>query len=177
MSLIGFRARNHPQQVARYDRSQPDLWGNTQDPAATVDDRAITADDFASLHARFRFTIDAAASPANARLPRYWTESDNALEQSWADERVWCNPPYSNIRPWVVKAWDESNISGPELVVMLVPANRTEQAWWQDLIEPQRDSGAALKTLFLPGRLRFVQPGQSEIVPNDRPPFGSCLLV
>lgn len=165
MSVVGYRARNHPQQV------------DTRGALSAVDDRAITPEDFAPLHARYRFTVDAAASSANARLPRYWTAADDALEQSWAGERIWCNPPYShpNLARWVAKAWREWN-RGAELIVMLVPANRTEQQWWQRWVEPCRDRGA-LRTEFLPGRMRFIAPGSSGVGPNERPPFGCCLLI
>lgn len=161
MSLVGFRAQNHPQQPTRPD----------------VDDRAITPEDFAPLHERFRFTIDAAASPTNARLPRYWTIDDDALKQSWAGERVWCNPPYSDIRPWVAKAWNEWSSFRAELIVMLLPANRTEQAWWQDYVEPELRSGAGMHVEFLRGRMRFIRPNAVIGPKGDRPPFGCCLLI
>lgn len=168
MSVVGYQARNRPQQVA------------VRGASADVDDRAITAEDFALLHARFRFTVDAAASHANARLPRYWTAADDALSLSWTGERVWGNPPYSHpsIGRWAEKAWDEWFSEGrPELIVMLVPANRTEQQWWQHWVEPFRDRACGLRTEFLSGRMRFLRNGQQVIGPNERPPFGCCLLI
>jgi len=61
---------------------------------------------------------------------------------------------------------------------MLAPANRTEQTWWQQHVEPYRDRpGGVLRTEFLPGRIRFLAPGQGVIKPNERPPFGCCLLI
>lgn len=161
MSLVGFKAQNHPQQKAK----------------DAVDDRAIRMDDFTPLHERFRFTIDAAAAPHNARLPRYWTEGDNALMQSWRRERVWCNPPYSNIRPWVEKAWSSWDDHGADLIVMLLPANRTEQAWWQDLIEQQRRYRNDFRVEFLPGRMRFDRPNAVIGPKGDRPSFGCCLAI
>jgi phage N-6-adenine-methyltransferase len=160
VSLVGFKAQNHEQQVLVHG------------PRSHVDDRAATAEDFAVWHERFRFTIDAAAAAHNAKLPRYWTIEDNALEQDWSGERVYCNPPYSSIEPWVKKA----HLSCAELVVMLLPANRTEQGWWQRQVEPYRRSGS-LTVEFLPGRLRFLKPGQKRIGPNERPPFGCCLVI
>lgn len=172
MSLV--KAQNHPQQK-RKDR---------------VDDRAIRMEDFAPLHERFRFTIDAAAAPHNARLERYWTIEDDALSQSWAGERVWCNPPYSDIRPWVEKAWrewrgDSPPYTGVELVVMLLPANRTEQGWWQELVEPERlrripggfVDPSYFHVEFLPGRMRFDRPNAVIGPKGDRPPFGCCLVI
>lgn len=162
MSLVGFQARNHPQQ-----KTNP-----------KVDDRETAPEVFGPLHERFRFTIDVAASARNAKLPRFWTVAENALVQRWRGERVWCNPPYSNIRPWVEKAWLEWRApSGPHLIVMLLPANRTEQPWWQDLVEPLRDSGDGFAVEFIGGRLRFIAHDADEIKPNERPPFGCCLLI
>jgi phage N-6-adenine-methyltransferase len=161
--LIGYRSSNHPQQVRAHGT----------DPH--VDDRATTAEVFAPLAKRFRFTIDVAASADNAKCARYYSIEDDGLRQSWAGERVWCNPPYSSIRPWIEKAWAERNA---EVVVMLLPANRTEQAWWQQLVEPYRDrTGSPLTTEFLSGRLRFIAPGATRIGANERPPFGCVLLV
>lgn len=161
--LVGFRARNHPQQT-RHSGSNPD-----------VDDRALPPEDFAALHSRFRFTVDAAASDENRKCDRYYTVREDGLSQSWAGERVYCNPPYSDILPWVLKAWSERDA---ELSVLLLPANRTEQRWWQEGIEPYRDRpGSVLRVEFLPGRLRFLKAGQSEIRPNERPPFGCVLCV
>ena len=155
--LVGFEALHHPQQEA----------------TDYVDDRATDPQFWAQLDERFHFTIDVAASAENARHERYYTAEQDGRAQSWVGERVWCNPPYSDIAPWIVKAWH----SDAPLVVMLLPANRTEQAWWQILIEPYRDRGAQLTVEFLRGRLRFLRPGERTIGPNRRPPFGCCLAI
>src|SRR5262245_23496873 len=126
---------------------------------------------FAALQKRFEFTVDVAAQPHNARLARYFTPELDGLRQPWAGERVWCNPPFSNIEPWIAKAWREALA---HLVVMLVPANRTEQGWWQRLIEPFRDRSSRFRVEFLPHRIRFIRPGKRTIGPNERPPFGCC---
>ena len=157
MSLVGFKARNHPQQAAK----------------PQVDDRATAPEVFAPLHERFRFTLDVAAQPHNAKLERYFTPEQDGLAQSWAGERVWCNPPYSSIEPWVVKAWDSS----ADLVVMLLPANRTEQGWWQRHIERRRDMPGGVRVEFLKGRMRFINAGSDRVGMNERPPFGVCLAI
>jgi phage N-6-adenine-methyltransferase len=163
MPLVGFKAKNHPQQV-HYCGSQ-----------RHVDDRALPAAEFTKLQARFGFTIDAAAAAHNAKLPRYYSIENSGLEASWAGERVYCNPPFSDIAPWVAKAWAEE--SAP-LIVLLLPANRTEQNWWQNLIECRRDrAGSPLRVEFQPGRWRFLKAGQLAIGPNERPPFGCVLCI
>jgi phage N-6-adenine-methyltransferase len=157
MSLVGFKAQNHPQQPKK-DR---------------VDDRETPASLFDPLHEKYNFTIDVAASALNAKLPRYYTLEDDGLAQSWAGENVWCNPPYSDIGAWVRKARSETE----SLVVMLLPANRTEQRWWQENVETFRDRDKGLSVEFLPGRLRFDKPGGYNDPRGNRPPFGCCLLV
>lgn len=164
MSLVGFRAQNHPQQTGR------------RGALTAVDDRTVHPADFALWQSRFRFTIDAAATETNARLPRFWTTEDDALRQDWRPERVWCNPPYSALAPWVIKANHEFRRGCP-LIVMLLPANRTEQDWWQNELEPVRDNGLGPRVEFLRGRLRFILPGKSDVEPNQRPPFGCCLAI
>lgn len=88
---------------------------------------------------------------------------------------VWCNPPYSAIEPWLIKAWQEAPTA--RAIVMLLPANRTEQKWWQRHVEKQRDRGSGFRVEFLPGRMRFIKRGQLDVGPNERPPFGCCLLI
>lgn len=164
MSLVQFHARNHRQQVGK----------RGADPQ--VDDRATTPEVFEPLHARFGFTLDVAASEHNTKLPRFYSIEEDGLAQSWAGERVWCNPPYSLIGPWVEKAWREAPFT--DLIVMLLPANRTEQNWWQEHVEPHRDRpGSPLRVEFLRGRLRFIAAGRTSVGPNERPPFGCCLLI
>jgi phage N-6-adenine-methyltransferase len=171
VTLVGFNAMNHPQQIAKRG-ARPE-----------VDERATSPEVFAPLHERFRFSIDVAALPHNAKCERFYTPDDDGLAQSWAGERVWCNPPYSSIEPWVCKAWREIVDDGrrylpggAELIVMLLPANRTEQGWWQRQVEPFRLQGRVLVE-FLPGRLRFIAHDATEIRPNERPPFGCCLVI
>lgn len=167
MPLLRFKSQNHPQQTA--GRGPRDL----------IDDRGTDPELYERLDRRFHFTLDVAAAPHNAKHERYFTRLSDGLAQPWTGERAWCNPPYSNIRPWVEKAWS----GAAELVVMLLPANRTEQGWWQERIEPFRDlegrQPVDLRIEFLPGRPRFVMYGAGfgSIEPNQRPPFGLCLAI
>lgn len=68
--------------------------------------------------------------------------SSNGLLHDWRDEVVWCNPPYSNPRPWVAKA------PTAKRCVMLLKAD-TSTAWWRDAI------ALAGEVLFLKKRLVF----------------------
>lgn len=171
MSLAGFKASNHPQQTGKR--------GARDD----VDDRGTDQAFFDSMSERFGgFTLDVAAAPHNAKCEDYYTVDDDGLSQDWYGN-VWCNPPYSNLRAWLDKAWDEWQTSRswkyrPYVIAMLVPANRTEQAWWQERVEPFRDRmGMPLRVEFLRGRMRFDRPNAVIGPKGDRPPFGCCLLI
>lgn len=102
-------------------------------------------DFFDNLHDEFDFTIDAAASETNTKLPRFFTAKDDALSRSWLGERVWLNPPYGRGSGlWIEKAAK----SDADLVVMLIPARTDTRAWHEHIF------GKA-EIRFVPGRLRF----------------------
>lgn len=106
---------------------------------------ATPPDLFAALHNEFNFTIDVCAENWNAKLPRFWTEEDNALTQDWSGERCFMNPPYGRvIKDFVKKAAE----SGAELVVALVPA-RTDTIYFHEFIYPYAE------IRFIRGRVHF----------------------
>lgn len=175
--LAGFKSQNHPQQLA------------ARGALDEVDDRGTLPEFIASLEGRYGepFTLDVAAAPHNAKAPTFYTLEDDGLTQPWTGN-VWCNPPYSNLAAWVEKAWDEwgsrafsewaPHVVGPRRITMLLPANRPEQKWWQERVEPYRDrEGSPLRVEFLPGRMRFIRPNATIGPKGDRPPFGCCLLI
>lgn len=166
MSLIGHRARNHPQQV--------DANGARDD----VDDRRTPLDlldECRRLAGVTTFDLDVAANSENAKAPYFITAEQDGLATPWRG-RVWCNPPYSDCGAWVQKAWAEVDARHIDVIAMLLPANRTEQAWWQEWVEPYRE-GTILRVHFLRGRRRFDRPGWTKPAKGDRPPFGLCMLV
>lgn len=151
-----------------------------------VDDRETPASVYDPLHAEFDFTLDAAASTANCKCTRYCTLSGfyigavqaargDGFAKSWAGERVWCNPPFSGLMPWVEKAWDDP----AELVCLLLPNNRDEQPFWQTLIEPYRDRpGSILTTRNLPKRRPFLHMGKDIGNRTSKsPPFGLVVVI
>lgn len=61
---------------------------------------------WASSLVRFGFDYDAACTMENRLAPPLWTLGGfvpgDSLSAPWPDEAmIWCNPPYSNIDPWV----------------------------------------------------------------------------
>lgn len=153
------------------------------DPSIDTDERYTPSSLFLPLHKEFGFTLDVCATAESAKCPRYFTKAEDGLKQSWRGERCWGNVPFSDIEPWVEKTW----FSRAELVVLLTPATRTEQPWWQKWVEPCRDrrwpnwSGLLgftdFRTRNLPGRISFGLPGNPEGVGVGSPMFGCVLLI
>lgn len=83
-------------------------------------DRQTPIKFFIKLNQRFPFTLDGAATPENALLPRFSTELNT---HPWKGERVFCNPPWGNIPPFIELATEA------EFACLLVPA-RTNCGWF-----------------------------------------------
>ena len=119
-------------------------------------------DLFNSLDAEFDFSLDACALPENAKCELFFSPQDDGLKQCWRGHRVFCNPPYSDIKRWVKKCYDESRCSDT-LVVMLIPA-RTDTSYFHDYIYNKAE------IRFLRGRLHFSGSKNSA-------PFPSMIVI
>jgi len=75
---------------------------------------------FDPLHAEYGFDLDGAAEDHNALLPDASTPEHPV---AWIGRRVFCNPPWSSIAPFVELA------PSADLAVLLVPA-RTNAKWF-----------------------------------------------
>ena len=121
---------------------------------------------FQPLNAEFGFTLDACATAENAKVSRFFNEAVNGLQQDWAGERVWMNPPYGReIYAWTRKAREESRRGA--LVVGLLPAS-TDLAWWHEDVV-----GHASEVRWIRGRVRFLTGGPYRASGF----FASCVVV
>lgn len=120
-------------------------------------------DFFDRLDAEFHFTLDAAATPENAKCERYYTIQDNALWQPWTGI-VWCNPPYGRLIGKFVRKGFGAAQNGAT-VVMLIPA-RTDTTYWHNYVM------RAKEIRFVKGRLYFSMDGET-----GRAPFPSAVVV
>lgn len=91
----------------------------------------------ADLDAEFGFTFD--PCPLHSEV--------DGLTVPWG-RRVFCNPPYSNIRAFLERGLSEMARGAVELVVYLIPA-RTDTRWFHDLILGKAE------VRFIKGRLKF----------------------
>ncbi|MDE9467545.1 phage N-6-adenine-methyltransferase [Xenorhabdus bovienii] len=123
---------------------------------------------FTALNLEFDFYLDAAASDNNTLCTHYLTERDNALECDWVSYgSIFCNPPYSNITPWIKKAAIECR-KQCQSIVMLVP-NDTSVGWFK----LARESVDEVR-LITGGRIQFVPVEQRKKNSNTK---GSMLLI
>lgn len=86
--------------------------------------------------------------------------NEDGLNRPWGSV-TFVNPPYSQIKEWVKKAYNEHCCG--QTVVMLIPS-RTDTRWWHEYVMK------ATEIRFIKGRLKFGNAKNSA-------PFPSCVVV
>lgn len=116
---------------------------------------------FRALDAEFTFKLDAAADENNALCKAFLSEKTDALKCDWnSDGAIFCNPPYSNIKPWVNKAAEQCR-KQKKTIVMLLPSD-TSTAWFHEALDSVHEvrfitgEGCHLSTLKLERKARRV---------------------
>ena len=131
-----------------------------QDPLFTLEQTELSTNDHYTPKWIFdllsvQFDIDVAAPPGGVPwIPakKYFTQEDDGLSQDW-EGLVWCNPPYSDILPWIRRMNTHSN------GIALLP--HTKGAWrrevwrnahgiaeWDDVTEVRFMHKGKEKTIF-----------------------------
>lgn len=131
-----------------------------------VRDLSQTPDDvYRKVNAHFRFKCDVAASAENTKCVRFIDAEMDALSPTTRWPRVWkwCNPPYSDIGPWVARAAAEGK------TVMLIPAYVTTPAWGHLLAD------LADEIIMLKERISFIRQDTGK--PMRSNPKGSMLVI
>ncbi len=121
-------------------------------------------DLFDALDKEYDFQWDACADSNNTKTPGcYYDEKDNALIQDWhrTAEVFWMNPPYSMLKEFLKKAYEESQLGCT--VVCLIPSRTDTVAWHTYVMK-------AYKILLVKGRIKF---GGSK----NSAPFPSAIIV
>lgn len=119
-------------------------------------------DFFDELNKEFNFDLDVCATNENHKCNNYFTKDTDGLSQNWEGKRVFCNPPYSEIKKWVAKSWYETRKDNT-LVVLLIPA-RTDTKYFHNYILNRSE------IRFVKGRLKF---GDSK----NSAPFPSMVVI
>jgi len=115
----------------------------------------------------YDFDVDLAASETNTKCDVFIPESSDSLSRDWHlyAKTGWLNPPYSNIRPWVCKAAEES--SKGFTTVMLINTPNGEMIYRNIFYK-------ASEIIFINGRLAFIDVNGNPKSGNTR---GSCIVI
>jgi phage N-6-adenine-methyltransferase len=104
---------------------------------------------------------DTACDRDNAlATPIFNHDGEDALSVEWGGV-CWCNPPYSDIAPWVEKA-----IASDAITVMLIPSPNGE-SYYANLIENSHE-------IAIQGRISFIDAHGNSKNGNTR---GSSLFI
>lgn len=106
---------------------------------------------FDSLNKEFNFTLDLACNADNSKCVNFYDEKTNSLIQNWHETSgwLWLNPPYSPLKPWIVKAQEE-NKKGAKIVVLCPPIITTR--YFQNHLPSE--------IRFIVGRVPFILNGK-----------------
>ena len=114
---------------------------------------------FDQLDKEYHFELDGAATPDNTKVANKFFF--NSLGMSWGKMRIFLNPPYSKIKQFMKKAYDES-LNGA-IIVCLIPV-RSDTQYWHDYVMK------AHEIRLIRGRLKFGDSKTSA-------PFPSCVVI
>lgn len=126
---------------------------------------------FARLEGR-DFDLDPCASARGGAKAE--TNFLEGLNRDWFGH-VYVNPPFSQLMTWVEKCIEE--VPRVKSITLLVPANRTEQAWWQRLWGYLVATGSTHEILWLTPRVRFGTPDDLNGTRKDNKPPFACVAV
>lgn len=115
----------------------------------------------------YDFDVDLCANDDNAKCKKYITKEKDSLSVDWSKLGWvgWCNPPYSNISPWVEKAARSARKGFT--TVMLIPTPNGEK-YYSSVFS------YATAITFITGRIAFYNPlKKTHITGNTR---GSCIV-
>lgn len=90
---------------------------------------------FKPLDQVLHFDLDVAASPDNAKCPRYFTKRTSALERAWDGRSVWHQPPYGQTpttADWMAYAHGQV-LQLRNRVTSLIPV-KADTRWYHQLV-------------------------------------------
>lgn len=148
--------------------------GSKDDPDTWISPKRVI--EPARLEAGGKFHLDVATISGNPTDARDYYAKDrgqDGLKSSWrfdSEERlvhtIWINPPYSDITPWLEKAYETAREFPDIAIWMLIPANT-------DTVYGQYALRRASAICFLNKRVRHLRADGS---PQGSPKFGSMVV-
>jgi site-specific DNA-methyltransferase (adenine-specific) len=128
---------------------QREIYSRTRN---TIDEWETPKYFYELLNEKFKFTLDPCTDKDNwLGVKKFFTENQDGLKQNWKGEKVFVNPPFSNINSWVNKCYNEG-IKENTIVVMIIPS-RTDTRYWHNYVMK------ANEIWFCKGRVNFLLSG------------------
>jgi hypothetical protein len=132
---------------------------NLQDALFNITEHQTNSDDHYTPKWVFdllevEFDIDVASPPggvAYIKAKKYYTQAEDGLIQPWSG-LVWCNPPYSNIAPWIDRLNNHRN------GIALLP--HTKGSWRREIWN-KADGIVEWNTLT---EIRFLHKGKEKTI-------------
>lgn len=129
-----------------------------------------TPDDFFNVvDAEFGFDIDVAATGQNTKCGRWISPEKDALNVLWFDflrstptVSAWCNPGFKNMRPWVERAYEQTQEVIGSVACVLGPLG--DGLWLVDYCHRN-----ATEIRILTPRINFVPAPGVEMSRNMKP--------
>jgi phage N-6-adenine-methyltransferase len=91
---------------------------------------------YEQLDSVFSFQVDAACDSTNHKAPCGFMidKGVSGLDESWANQRVFCNPPFSEKKQWIEKAILEVERNSCPICVMILPLNCMSTSFFYELV-------------------------------------------
>jgi phage N-6-adenine-methyltransferase len=117
-----------------------------------------------NLVVEYDLALDVAADAKNALTPAFLDCSVDGLKMCWLPgpgRGVWCNPPYNDVPPWLVKGHHEVYVAGNcSRAVFLVPF-AAGVSWFTDAV-------TKYEVFLFDERIKFEVPPYEDCPPEFR---------
>ena len=133
------------------------------------DEWETPSDLYNKTNEEFNFDLDVCASFNNFKCENFYRIENNALCLPWKGN-VWCNPPYSKIKEFLIKCHKEILNGNCKTAVFLTFAN-TDTKWFHDYVYGKSE------IRFIKGRLKFKGYNSKGVLVNNSAMRPSILAI
>lgn len=134
---------------------------------------------FDELNEEFHFDIDLCANPNNSKCKLFCKDYLKEDITQLHIQTAFMNPPYSNPKPFIEKAWEDSKHCKIICLVKVDPSTK----WWSTFWCYEHVSGycdnnhpkPGCKVRFFPKRIKFDPP--HGVNGRSGPTFPCCLVI
>lgn len=131
---------------------------------------------FDTLNNEFNFIADIASSDNNKLCELNLTESNSAFDYDFSQLEMggalWCNPPYSNVQPWIDLAIKNQSLG---LFTVMLLNQDTSVKWFCDAVAKVNEirfiTGYYKNGKYHGGRIAFIDDNDKAVSGNNKPQF------